>query len=157
MKYIIFVLLIFSTSICLASQKINEKPSKLQKEFLKTTGLTLGNYISESNSDGCDSGKLSITDYGDELYLMYAGRSLVVAIGKEKAEEVYSECKRTFKSTFSQNRIQEISEEVCGKDKTLVTTTVNVENKKFAYSTSVIINGGAPEVMSCTAKAKSSF
>ncbi len=127
------------------------KPSKLQKQFVGATGIVTGEYAADTNSDECDSGNLKIIDYGDDLDLFYAGSSIIVGIGKDKVEEKYSDCKRTFRSKYAGNIIEEVSEEVCAKEKTVVTTTLVLEKDKISYTVSSILNDTEPEVLKCSA------
>lgn len=170
MKYILILTLIYSfqvfakspeRSISKASDKTSTevkktvlKPSKLQKEFLETSGLVLGEYTADTEE--CLSGNLTITDYGDELYLMFGGESLIVALGKDKVTESYSDCKRTFRSKYSASYAEELSEEICSKEKTITTTAVVPEKDKFTYTVTTVVNDGAPEVIKCTVTRKPS-
>jgi hypothetical protein len=132
--------------------------SELHKQFLKETGISLGQYELAKNSKlDCWDGPLNVFDFGTDLTLMMGPHALAIEIGGKKFEEKVSDCVYTYESKYNKNKVLEIREQICSKEpkKTVKTETIIGKNK-LEYTRTIYLDDKQTYKFTCTATKSSS-
>ncbi|MES2769211.1 MAG: hypothetical protein V4596_08700 [Bdellovibrionota bacterium] len=126
------------------------EPSKVKKDFLKTTGIKLGKYVQIENSDpSCLQGELAVIDLTDRVTLMLGSKPIAQSLGKKKYEEKERDCTMTFDTTYTETEINETREKICKKEKMVLKTNVKFSGDKLSYSTIIKKNGKITNEFEC--------